>query len=179
MIAYKTYRNCFENGLDSCIDGISRDLVWHGSELGLSGEGSTAFLPDTHWISGLMFHYAAMANNEIWNFHIVGSSSVQFSSFDQEKGYDWHIDTLGFSINSGLSRKLTVIIDFGGSSQSKGGDIEVMASQQNGPQRIINLSNNAKSSLHVFPAFLPWRLNRVIDGNRKLIVGWILGNSFI
>ncbi len=61
---HKIFRNDLEPNFYSLIESIHENVSWHSNMIRLSGDGETAFLPDTHWLAGLIFHYGAIANSE-------------------------------------------------------------------------------------------------------------------
>jgi hypothetical protein len=181
-MSYCTFKNVLERETAQAISTLTNKLTWHSSLTKLAGSGNTAFLPDTHWLSGVAYHYASLANQENWRFEMYGTSSLQVCKFTPETSHDWHIDTLGFKDSKQLSRKLSIIIDYQLHRDiSKGGNIELLLTEQDGDQKITRLDSSAEDqlSVHVFPSYIPFRTSSVLEGTREYLVCWGLGPQFV
>lgn len=171
-----------EKELSEAIAKISSLLTWHSSLVKLAGGGQVAFLPDYHWLSGIAYHYASLANQENWNFELYGTSSLQVCKFTVGNLHDWHIDALGFKDAKQLSRKLTIIIDYQtNKSAVSGGNLELLLTEQDSSERIFTLDRkvDADFSVHVFPSYIPFRISEVTTGEREFILCWGLGPKFL
>lgn len=178
---YCTINNAFENDICRAIQGIAQKATWHSKVVQLAGEGECAFFPDQHWLSGFAFHYAATANNENWNFSILGTSAVQICRYREGEGHEWHIDALGYKHSSMLDRKLTVVIDYQTERDDLvGGDLELMLTPQDHAEKIVKLVNLGDSgAVYIFPSYIPFRINPVARGVREFAICWALGNQFV
>ncbi len=179
-MTYCTFNNVIEEGIARGLKAHMVDYVWHAPLLKLAGGGECSFLPDTHWLSGVAYHYAALANQQEWGFDLNGSSAIQACRYMPESDHDWHIDSLGLHIAGGLTRKLTVVIDCQVDRHvAKGGHIELLLSEQDSGKKIIRLDNDAPLSVHVFPSYIPFRTTAVTQGERYYWLCWGLGSRFI
>ena len=43
---------------------------------------TVGFWDEAHWINGLLMHYAALANREVWSFDISLIAGVQYGIYD-------------------------------------------------------------------------------------------------
>lgn len=179
-MTYCTINNAFEKDICVAIQEIVRQANWHSKIIQLAGDGQCAFFPDHHWLSGFAFHYAATANNDNWNFDIVGTSAVQICKYGEGEGHSWHIDSLGYKHSSMMDRKLTIVIDYQTDKQNLiGGDLELMMTPQDQPETFIKLVNQGLSgAVYIFPSYVPFRINPVSKGTREFAVCWALGNKF-
>jgi hypothetical protein len=120
----------YENGLEAQIVGaikaLTGTLKWHPNLLGLCGNGECSFFPDHHWLSGVVFHYGAMANGDNWGFDVVGSSAVQLCRYKAGEEHAWHIDALNMVQQDGLARKLTVVLDLQYEDNVCGGELQLL-----------------------------------------------------
>ena len=61
--------------------------------------------PETEWLYEKIYGYAKEANDAIFNFKLYYSKdSIQYSKYDKDGKYDWHID---IGENENNSRKLS------------------------------------------------------------------------
>jgi hypothetical protein len=171
-----------EKELSEAIEKISSGLTWHSSLVKLAGGGQVAFLPDSHWLSGIAFHYASLANQDSWKFEMYGTSSVQMCKFTSGTFHEWHSDALGFKDAKQLSRKLTIIIDYqSGKSGVSGGNLELLLTEQDSSEKIVKLDRKIDEdlSVHVFPSYIPFRVSEISKGEREFILCWGLGPQFV
>src|SRR5437667_12447962 len=57
------------------------------------------FWDERHWINGLLWHFAALANAELWRFDIAFCGGVQFGTYDEGDFFEWHKDEFGMPYN--------------------------------------------------------------------------------
>tara|TARA_R100000655_G_scaffold51115_1_gene88739 strand:+ start:642 stop:1175 length:534 start_codon:yes stop_codon:yes gene_type:complete len=106
--------------------------------------------------------------NKNWNYNLTGMFPFQYSVYNKDDHYDWHVDKR--PVNQGepekkLSFSLMLNNDY------KGGELEFKDSDES-----ISLSLN-KGDMVIFPSDLLHRVKPVLDGTRISLVGWLIGNS--
>ena len=79
------------------------------------------FWDESHWINGLLMHYAMQANREFWNFEISLISGVQYATYNESSFFTWHTDELDTPYGPlspahwvRLNRKLSVTVHLSG-----------------------------------------------------------------
>lgn len=103
-----------------------------------------------------------------WNYTITGMFPFQYSVYNKNDHYDWHVDKR--PVNAGEDEKklsFSLILN----NDYKGGELEFKDSNEN-----ISLDLN-KGDMVIFPSFLLHRVKPVLDGTRISLVGWLIGNS--
>jgi hypothetical protein len=179
----------FEDVLESGLITLLRSLADNLSkEHGATGElylnqgihsSDVAFFPLDHWVTGLLFHFGALANGHAWRFDIRGSQAVQALAYGEGGHYTWHQDSCGLS-EGGLIRKLSVMIPLSSPDEYEGGNFEILStSGRDGEGQIVQVAEAAKpGSVVVFPAYVQHRVTRITRGFRRSLVAWLTGPPF-
>ena len=137
------------------------------------------FWNETHWINGLLAHYALLANRETWNFDLALMPGVQYATYTEQSFFSWHIDELPNPYGPlaparwiGLNRKLSVIVNLSGSEAYEGGDVQLRDRIGN-PMAIDRIRE--RGTVLVFPSNVAHTVTPVTSGVRNSLVGWYLG----
>ena len=112
------------------------------------------------WIYHRMWKWAKIANDENWNFDIMGwKDCPQYTHYGFPDGkYDYHMDIAGKGINH---RKISITILL--EEPEAGGEFELLYGRD--PYK-IRLS---KGDAVIFPSFVLHRVTRILSGERKEI----------
>lgn len=111
------------------------------------------------------------ANDAIYDFSLLGIIDQDFPQvykYDAESFYDWHSDLTP----NAPSRKLTFIINLNDSSEYKGGEIEFLNMNTDS----VDLSE--QGTCLVFPSYIAYKINKVTEGTKHIIVGHVHGALF-
>lgn len=149
-------------------------------------DSKTSWLPENHWIAGLCYHYVLLANKENFLYDIEGfhSGAMQYTSYTEDEYYGWHIDGDITSLpnlpeniheryivqNSEKIRKLSVILQLSDPDEYEGGEVQLMT--EDGSTFFVP---KTRGTIVVFDSRTKHRVKKVISGQRKSIVGWVLG----
>jgi predicted 2-oxoglutarate/Fe(II)-dependent dioxygenase YbiX len=190
---------------------IERDLVFSDEEFedsrvgdAYSGTGElenkvrnakNAWVPDTHWCAGFIWHYVCKANRENFLYDIsnIQGSSMQYTVYDEGQFYTWHQDLgihgfykpnvlPGQSLDQNQNafdfisretehiRKLSFSLQLSDSDEYEGGQFQLL--DESGK---IYTAPKKRGCLIIFDARSSHRVRKVTKGTRKSIVGWIVG----
>ena len=124
-------------------------------------------LPLDRGLGAMLIGIAFQTNFNIWKFDVTHCTQVEFLNYDKNGKFTDHIDTILADIGSPDTRKLTFIFivndEFeGGKLYFKFGKDKLYPPQKAG-------------TVIVFPSFLTHGVEPVTEGNRKTIVGWLVG----
>jgi predicted 2-oxoglutarate/Fe(II)-dependent dioxygenase YbiX len=111
------------------------------------------------------------ANDQIYNFDLLGIIDQDFPQvykYTENCYYDWHIDVNLLA----PTRKMTWIVNLSDETEYEGGDIEFL----NTDTSDHNIKNIGK--ILIFPAFVPFKINKVTKGEMKIIIGHVHGALF-
>ena len=114
-----------------------------------------------------------------WNFLLREFEPLQDTTYNKDDHYDWHIDSHTKPYENGLIRKLSFTICL--NDTYTGGDFELSL-----PHPISNKTKNFRftkvfkpGTIIVFPSFIWHKVHPVLSGIRKVLVGWVVGKSFV
>ena len=129
------------------------------------------------WIENTLSSTIEMCNNT-WNFDLKEYEPFQYTVYKKNDFYDWHIDTHNKPYSNGLIRKLSFTLLL--NDDYEGGEFELcIPNPKQEKNKYIKLNNNQVGTMIVFPSFVWHKVNPVIKGVRKSLVGWIVGKSFV
>jgi PKHD-type hydroxylase len=113
-----------------------------------------------------------------WNFNIKEFEPLQYTVYEINDHYDWHIDNHKKPYPNGYIRKISFTLCLNESYE--GGEFEI-SNPNPKPDKHINIKFNDKFTLGTvisFPSFVWHKVNNVTKGTRKVLVGWAVGPSF-
>lgn len=118
-------------------------------------------------------HYALQMGVNNWKIEHI--ESIQYTSYDVGDHYNWHIDVYP---NPDFRRKLSGIILLNDDYTGGEIDLETKIPQTDFSNRYTRFSMK-KGDLLFFDSTLPHRVRKVTSGNRKSLVFWYNGPSFV
>lgn len=168
----------------------SQGLVGNGSEVGIIDEkirkNKIGWVSDTNWFSSLIYSYALKANRENFLYDIsqFEGNTLQYTYYDNSNFYKWHtdsnlaslylptgnkeIDTLKTS--SEFVRKLTVSVQLSDPSEYEGGELQIM----DYGSKVYTVPKE-RGTVAVFDSRAMHRVRSIKSGERKSLVGWLVG----
>jgi len=183
-------RDCVENFEDS----MNTSLL-HGSRTNSNKRNSeNTWIPSTHWVCGLLWHYVNKANREnfLYDLTAFDSESIQFTKYGPGQFYTWHNDAdhsvmykpqamsnndePGILVQDYLNRKcmeirkLSVVVQLSDPEEYKGGNLQLL---DEGDKQYI--APRKKGTIIVFDSRTKHRVLKVTEGTRRSLVGWVVG----
>ena len=125
-------------------------------------------------ISAAIYSFNA---NEGWKFGLIGMAERPMMLEYEQGGplhaggkYDWHIDLGPSKLASTRKLGFTLFLN----DDYEGGEFQIKTGRENyiPPQQ-------ETGNLLFFPSYLVHRVTLVTKGTRRVVVGWIAGNSFV
>jgi PKHD-type hydroxylase len=185
---YTIWNNCFtDEQLDSII--AAHDLLGvFESQVGTEStfdqsirKSSSSFHHKTDqnsWIFERILHMAEVTNDMFFQFDLLGFEKYQYTVYNNEDYYDYHVDTMfgTMPINqeSHLTRKLSLTILLNDPNEFEGGNFELCYGT---PKEAVSLKLN-KGTAIFFPSYMLHRVTPITRGIRKSLVVWTLGPKF-
>ena len=128
---------------------------------------------NTSWIFEKINNITKVINNNHYQFDLYGYGYIQYTEYDENGKYDFHMDTI---LNQDIeTRKLSVTIFLNEQGKDyEGGDFEFTLDTE----KNTTVIPSEKGKLIVFPSFIIHRVKPVTKGKRKSLVVWILGPKF-
>ena len=132
-------------------------------------------------------------NDKHWGFDLSKCEPLQYSIYNEGDYYNWHNDQRESVYEDGLARKLSFTVFL--NEDYDGGDFEIVQLSAEKELPKLNVENvsatllvneggiitgpqPAAGTMIVFPSYLWHRVEPVIKGPRKSLVGWFLGKPF-
>ena len=139
-----------------------------------------------HWTSGLLFHYAHVANADVWRFALSVSQGTQFAAYGPGDKFEWHKDEFPESLPpssgpawAGLNRKLTVVANLSNPDEHEGGDL--VFKDTYGRDYVDNTQvplMRLRGSVAVYPSYVLHAVTEVLRGRRCSLSSWVVGPPF-
>ena len=152
-----------------------------------------------HWISGFLWNYIMKANRENFLYDIshIQYGQIQCTRYKQGDYYNWHQDSglylhyrpikteqsvegsldnndefliNSVKINCEIIRKLSFSIQLSDPDDYEGGNLQLM--DENNKSYI---APRQRGTIILFDSRTPHRVQKVRSGERKSIVGWVVG----
>ena len=118
------------------------------------------------------FEYVSVINDTIWKYKVTDIEPLQYTRYDKEQYYNWHIDEHSKPYANGLIRKLSFTIFL--NEEYKGGEFQLTELDPRENRTYITIPKK-KNSIVVFHSNDWHRVKPVTEGVRYSLVGWVLG----
>ena len=139
----------------------------------------------------LVSPYVLDANsNAGWNYEVSMYESLQFTCYEQDGHYGWHIDGGSDHLSVytkeqvepgnpriGKIRKLSMTLNLTDTNNYEGGNLEFDLGRHGNPQ-YISPDVRTQGTIIVFPSYISHQITPVTSGTRYSLVVWALGNPF-
>ena len=165
-----------------------------GDKTQLDMRNSTnAWVPTTHWLGGLMWHYFNKANNEFFHYDLecIDGEAMQYTHYKLNQKYDWHQDegiAQLYKPNAGGNRDPQVVVqDWINESSEKIRKLSCSLQiadeddYEGGGTQVRDVDNTMVSipkkrgTLFFFDSRLQHRAQTVHKGLRKSLIVWAVG----
>lgn len=149
-------------------------------------DSSVTWISENHWIGGFLWHYINLANRDNFGYELTGwdQGSLQYTKYEEGQYYNWHKDDGMANMfkpsgnleedfikkNSSLIRKLSITLQLSTHEDYKGGEVQFLEDN-----RKTFFAPKNKGTVIVFDSRLPHRCKKIISGERRSIVGWVVG----
>lgn len=134
------------------------------------------FINSSTWVGAMCHYFITIANKENFNYNIdsFDQNQIQYTTYSEGEFYGWHTDSINPCPNGDI-RKLSFTLQLSDPSEYEGGDVQIMSSASN---ELFTVPKE-RGVITVFDSSLKHRVLKVKKGNRKSLVGWILGPRFV
>ena len=111
-----------------------------------------------------------------WNFQLHGFEPFQYSIYEKDDHYDWHIDSHAKPYDDGLIRKLSFTLCL--NNEFEGGDFSICDPHPISNKTNIETFKLKKGEMIIFPSHTWHKVDKITEGTRKSLVGWVVGNQW-
>lgn len=144
--------------------------------------GDVSFFPQEdpyQFIVDGVSYFTNKANDEAWRFELFGLLPLQYSIYRAGHFFDWHRDTLSAPSDPNRPgpppvRKLSFSLQLSEADSYEGGDFQ-MQREDGSLDKGLWRQMRQRGSFIIFPAVVVHRVTPVIMGERRSLVGWVLG----
>jgi len=177
-----------ENDLKSFNDSFKQAHTFGGITLD-KRDSKVTWIPTTHWVGGLAYHYVNRANKENFLYDISGfdNETIQYTCYEEGEYYHWHNDASievsykptdnpqeNFIVsNTEQIRKLSLVIQLSDPDEYEGGELQLMGSDGQ-----THFAPKTRGSVIIFDSRTPHRVKKILSGKRKSLVGWVCGKRW-
>jgi PKHD-type hydroxylase len=124
-------------------------------------------------------YFTNKANSEAWRFELQGILPLQYSVYREGHFIEWHHDTLSAPPDPSRSgpppvRKLSFSLQLSDPDTYEGGDFQIRGEDGHVDEALWRTMRQ-KGSFLIFPGVIPHRVTSVTAGERRSLVGWVLG----
>jgi len=134
---------------------------------------------DKKWIFERMNEVATRVNHDKFQVKLAKFDGFQYSKYDVDGHYDWHIDILNQQIYGGpagwLFRKLTFSVFLNDPADYKGGELLLNLGNQTKPYSV----KPKKGDVVILHSYIPHKVKPVTSGVRNNLVTWGLGSKWV
>ena len=189
-----------EKDLIETFDNELKPSVLEGEKINKNIRNSkNAWIPSSHWIGGFVWHYVQRANrtNFLYDLSHIDGETIQYTKYGVGDYYNWQQDSglntqyrpikteqavegsldnndefliNSVKINCEIVRKLSFSIQLSDPDDYEGGNLQLM--DENNKSYI---APRQRGSIILFDSRTPHRVQKVRRGERKSIVGWVVG----
>lgn len=147
------------------------------------------WIPTTHWIGGFIWHYVSLANRENYQYDLthIDNENIQYTKYNVGDFYSWHQDFQlrqfykpkyvpnepvhdFLSLKTECIRKLTFVLQLSNHDEYEGGNLQLI--DENGT---CYFAPRKKGTLILFDSRTNHRVLKITKGQRKSLVGWVMG----
>ena len=141
-------------------------------------DSNICFLND-QWLTSVFNYYMQDVNQRAgWNFDIENSEDTQFTIYNKNQYYNWHVDQdvdpYQQGAYKGLTRKISLSMSLNDGTKYEAGNFKFGYNNK----ETVCKELRQKGTVAVFPSFINHRVEPVKKGARYSIVKWFLGKSF-
>ena len=125
---------------------------------------------ENEWVFERLAWVVAKLNMRYYRFDLTGFGEnlqlTQYSHLDTGM-YSWHQD-----YGTGISRKLSIVLQLTDPSEFEGGNLQVMSSNN------VLTVRKQRGLIAAFPSYITHQVTPVTSGTRQTLVAWISGPAF-
>lgn len=125
---------------------------------------------ESDWLFQKFGQIVGEVNYDMFCFNINSFGAFQYTVYDKDQFYDWHVDEEAHW--SDYTRKISATILLSNPSEYDGGEFEII------PYGMVSQPEVYKpdaGDILFFASYMPHRVRPVTRGVRKSLVSWILG----
>lgn len=167
--------------IELCVVNLELESARVGNQIEESKEdhkirkNKVSFFPATSWVASFCYYYVTRANIENFQYKLsdfYSGDSLQYTVYNEGEHYGWHVDSVG--PENGFTRKLSFSLQLSEETEYTGGELQLIDTYRN----TSYFAPKEKGTIIIFDSRVKHRVKKVKSGQRKSIVGWVMGPKF-
>lgn len=179
-----------ERDLSEKFDDMMEDSKLMGHTINKEQRNSqNAWIPTSHWVGGFVWHYVQRANRNNFLFDLtnIEGESIQYTRYREGEFYSWHDDVNPSNfyapiegkenwasnfVNESVEkvRKLSFVLQLSDPDDYEGGNLQLLDES-----KVSYIAPRQRGTIILFDSRTSHRVQKVTSGERKSLVGWVVG----
>jgi PKHD-type hydroxylase len=160
---------------DGEIETIKKAGIADGNNANRSS--SISWIEDKELQKTLSYLVKSANDESNWNFSLKEFESLQFTIYNKGDHYNWHTDNHVKPYRNNTIRKLSFTICL--NDEYEGGNFSICDPHPEPDLSITTTFKLKKGDMIIFPSHVWHKVDKIIKGTRKSLVGWVVGRPFI
>ena len=160
---------------DGEIETIKKQEIADGNNANRSS--SISWIEDKELQKTLSYLVKSANDESNWNFSLKEFESLQFTIYNKGDHYNWHTDNHVKPYRNNTIRKLSFTICL--NDEYEGGNFSICDPHPEPDLSITTTFKLKKGDMIIFPSHVWHKVDKIIKGTRKSLVGWVVGRPFI
>jgi PKHD-type hydroxylase len=184
--------NFIVNDLNKNFKDFTTSVVGNATEAEINEnirKSKNIWIPTTYWIGGFIWNYISLANRENYQYDLthIDNEIIQYTKYTVGDFYSWHQDSQPtefykpkyipnepihdfLNLKTECVRKLSFVLQLSEHDEYEGGNLQLM--DENG---MCYFAPRKRGTLILFDSRTNHRVLKVTKGERKSLVGWVMG----
>tara|TARA_R100001163_G_scaffold65229_2_gene61689 strand:- start:384 stop:965 length:582 start_codon:yes stop_codon:yes gene_type:complete len=134
------------------------------------------------WIYKELLKFVDMANKSTYNFDLTRAEAIQYTRYDSNGHYEWHVDQLDGPVEDAKpdTRKLSLCLNLTDPDEYEGGDFWICKPHplpENAKKIKLDFMQTRGAAV-VFPSYVFHKVAPVTKGTRHSLVCWMRGKRW-
>jgi PKHD-type hydroxylase len=159
---------------DGELSTIKKAKIADGDDANRSS--SISWLDDNELQKTLSYLIKSANDESNWNFSLKEFESLQFTIYNKGDHYNWHTDNHVKPYRNNTIRKLSFTICL--NDEYEGGNFSICDPHPEPDLSITTTFKLKKGDMIIFPSHVWHKVDKIIKGTRKSLVGWVVGKPW-
>jgi len=133
-------------------------------------------LEENKWMFERLHDILLQVNHDKYQMDFSRFDGFQYSKYNVDGHYDWHVDVENKPRPGGLFRKLSISIMLTDNDNYKGGAL--LINENGGENKRATKLQPKIGDIVFFYSYLPHKVEKVTSGERITLVTWALGEKY-
>ena len=159
---------------DGELSTIKKAKIADGDDANRSS--SISWLDDNELQKTLSYLIKSANDESNWNFSLKEFESLQFTIYNKGDHYNWHTDNHVKPYRNNTIRKLSFTLCL--NDEYEGGNFSICDPHPEPNLSVTTTFKLKKGDMIIFPSHVWHKVDKIIKGTRKSLVGWVVGKPW-